>query len=136
VFNDETVIVARPKTSNGSLWAQGVPIIGGYEQRLNEAAPLVYILLIKQSSRTKLRRLPRLEAYMRFMRQVINPAYFGQTDMRILFSQIADFSDEITRTLPCYELEFTLDKEPLWATIGDLERVNMGELDNSLKGRK
>jgi hypothetical protein len=121
VINDETVLVSRPIPGNGALWAQGVPIIGGYVQRLNEAAPLACIILLKQSKNTRLRRLSRLEAYVRLIRQVINPYCWGQADIRAMLTLITDFSDEVTKAVPCYELEFTLDKEPLWASIEDLE---------------
>lgn len=122
VLNDEMLLVSRPHPDNGALTVQGVPIIGGFPQRLNMAAPLRCILLLKQSNRTTVRRLDRMEAYPRFMRQVVSPTYIGQTDRRAVYSLIAKFSDEVTRVAPFYELEFTLDKESLWEVIGELEK--------------
>jgi hypothetical protein len=35
---------------------------------------------------------------------------------------MAEFSDEVTAAVPFYELEFTLDRDILWETIGRLEK--------------
>jgi hypothetical protein len=123
VLNDEMVLIHRAKSSNNSLEVQGVPIIGGFPQRLNAVAPLSCILLLKQSKRTAVRRLDRTEAYLGFMRQVISPADLGQTDSRALFSLIAEFSDEVTGKIPFYELEFTLDPEMLWQAVNKVEKT-------------
>lgn len=122
VLNDEMLLVSRPHHDNGALRVEGVPIIGGFPQRLNATAPLSCVLLLKQGKRTAVRCLDRMEAYLRFMRQIINPAYVGQRDRRTIYSLIAEFSDEVTRTTPFYELEFALDKESLWEVVEELER--------------
>jgi len=121
VLNDETLLFHRPGRNNGTLTVQGVPIIGGIPQRLNEAAPLSCVLMLKQSKRNALRRLTPVEAYRRFMLQVISPAHFGQRDERARLSLIADFSSEVTAVTPVYELEFSLDKDSLWKVLGELE---------------
>ncbi|MFC1893827.1 hypothetical protein ACFLYR_07390 [Chloroflexota bacterium] len=125
VLNDEAVLVSRPHQSNDALRVQGVPMIGELHQRLNIAAPLRCVLLLKQSKKTDIHRLDRMEAYLSFMRQVWAPAYIGQRDRRAIYSLIAEFSDEVTRTTPFYELEFSLDKESLWEVVAELE----GELE-------
>lgn len=126
VLNDEGVLVSRPHQHDNAVMVQGIPIIGELPQRLNVIAPLRGVLLLKQSKRTSVRRLDQMEAYMRFMRQIARPAYFGQRDKRAVFSLIAEFSDEVSRTTPFYELEFTLDRESLWEVVGELE----ASLDN------
>ena len=133
VVNDEMVLVSRPDGDNSALRVQGVPMLGDFPQRLNKAAPLSCILLLKQSKRTAVRRLDRTEAYLRFMRQIICPAYIGQTDRRAVYSLIAEFSDEVIRTTPFYELEFSLDRELLWKAVGELERSigERGKLDGN-----
>jgi hypothetical protein len=130
VLNDENILVSRPLDGDGTFWVHGVPIIGGYPQRLNEAAPLACILLLKQSESARVRSVSRLEAYTRFLRQVMNPAYWGQTDIRAIYTLLADFSDEVTKAVPCYELEFTLDKDSLWASIEELENNNFGQISH------
>jgi hypothetical protein len=122
VLNDEAVLLYRPQPANGRLKIQGVPIIGGFSSRLNMASTLGCVLLLKQSKRTAARRLHRTEAYIRFMRQTITPAYVGQTDRRAIYSLITEFSDEVTKATPFYELEFTLDKEPLWQVVAEVEQ--------------
>lgn len=126
VLNDEGVLVSRPNHHNGALMVQGIPIIGELPQRLNVIASLRVVLLLKQSQRTSVRRLDQMEAYTRFMRQVARPVYLGQQDRRTIYSLIAEFSDEVSRTTPFYELEFTLDRESLWEVVGELE----ASLDN------
>ena len=121
VLNDEGVLVSRPRQHDNAVMVQGIPIIGELTQRLNVIAPLRVVLLLKQSKRTSVRRLDQMEAYIRFMRQIALPAYFGQLDKRTIYSLIAEFSDEVSRTMPFYELEFTLDRESLWEVVGELE---------------
>jgi hypothetical protein len=121
VLNDEGVLVSRPNQHSDALMVQGIPIIGELPHRLNIIAPLKVVLLLKQSQRTSVRRLSQMEAYTRFMRQVARPVYLGQQDRRTIYSLIAEFSDEVSRTTPFYELEFTLDREPLWQAIEELE---------------
>jgi hypothetical protein len=74
-----------------------------------------------------------MESYVRFLRQLITPAYIGQTDRRAVFSLMADFSNEITGAVPFYELEFTLDKEPLWQLIAELEESLIRRNEHSEK---
>jgi hypothetical protein len=57
------------------------------------------------------------------MRQIISPACVGQKDKRTIYSIMADFSDQVTAAIPVYELEFTLDGEALWQTVGDVQRA-------------
>ena len=117
------VLVSRPNQDDDRLRVQGVPIIGGFSQRLNITVPLSCILLLKQSERTAVRRLDRSAAHLRLMRQIVTPAYIGQRDRRAILSLMAEFSDEVTRTTPVFELEFTLDKELLWGVVEELERA-------------
>jgi hypothetical protein len=123
VLNDEMLLLSWPRRDNGTLNVWGVPIMGQFSKHLNAVAPVRCILLLKQSKRTEVRRLDRMEAYLRFMRQVIAPAYIGQRDRRAVYSLIAEFSDKVTEALPFYELEFALDKELLWQVVSELERT-------------
>jgi hypothetical protein len=80
-------------------------------------------MLLKKSKKTLIHRLDRVQAYLRFMHQIITPVYIGQRDKRAVLSLMAGFSDEVTRTIPIYELEFSLDAESLWRVVGELEGV-------------
>lgn len=121
VLNDEAVLLSHPDQDSGVIRVQGLPIVGELPQRLNTTAPLGCVLLIKQSDKTALRRLDRVDAYLRFMRQIISPAYMGQDDRRAVYSLISEFSDEVTAAVPFYELEFTLDRQSLWHVLDELE---------------
>jgi hypothetical protein len=122
VLNDEMTLVSH-QSSNGKIMVRGIPIIGGTSQKSNIEAPLSCIFSLKQSKRTAVHHLNRVEAYLRFIRQVISPAYFGQTNRQELLSQIAEFADEVTGIIPFYELEFTLDKDWLWQVVSELENT-------------
>ena len=121
VVNDEMVLVSQPDEDSNTLFVQGVPIIGGVTQRLNVKSPLAFIILLKQSRETSFRRLSRLEAYTSFMRQVIAPRNLEQSNWSSMLLQVSQFSDSITRSVPFYELQFSLDRERLWEVIGELE---------------
>jgi hypothetical protein len=123
VINDETVLVSRPQWGNGTVQVKGVPFIGEVTHLLDSTAPLNCVLLLKQGKRTMVRRLERMEAYLRFMRQVITPAYIGQGERRVVYALLAEFADEITRAIPFYELEFSLDRELLWRVVEELEKT-------------
>ena len=97
-------------------------MLGDFPQGLNEVAPLGCVLLLKQSNRTLIRPLDRIEAYLRFIRQIICPAYIGQSAGRAVYTLMAEFSDEVTAAVPFYELEFTLDRDMLWETVAELEK--------------
>jgi hypothetical protein len=122
VLNDEAMLVTRPGTDGAKLWAQGTPMIGGHPSSSSQRLPLSCVLLLKKSARAAARRLDRVEAYVRFMRQILNPAYIGQQGGRQVYAQIAQFSDEITAAVPFYELEFSID-ESFWSTIAELDET-------------
>jgi len=137
LLNDEMLLLSWPHQHHRSLLVHSVPIVGELPLRLNTSAPLADVLLLKQSKRTAVRRLDRMEAYLRFMYQIICPAHFRETDRRAIYSLIAEFADEVTKVTPFYELEFTLDKNLLWeveAKIAELkvkEKEHDGRSDNA-----
>ena len=120
VINDEMVLVSRPGRGDNGISALGAPILGEVSRR-NISAPLSCILMLKQSSETKVNTLDKTDAYLRLIRQVINPAYIGQKSGREVYSLMADFSSEMTEHVPVYELEFQLDRNKLWRTVERLE---------------
>jgi len=121
VLNDEMLLISRPNHNGNGISVQSAPIVSGLSPRQNKSAPLRCIMLLKQSNRTRVRCLDRVDAYLRFLRQIITPAYIGQKDKRAVYSLMADFGNEITRMIPIYELEFNLDAESLWKAVGELE---------------
>lgn len=130
LLNDETVLLSWPHPRNHGLRVHGVPILSESPSRLNKSAPLACVMLLKQSKRTAVRRLNRMEAYLRFMYQVINPASFGQADGRPIISLKAEFTDEVTRVTPFYELEFTPDRNLLWEVEARLTELKLTEKEN------
>jgi hypothetical protein len=127
VINDEMLLISRPDPNGNSINVRSAPILGRFSPRRNITAPLGCILLLKKSDKTLIHCLKSAEAYLRFIRQIITPAYIGQRDRRAVYSLMADFSAEVTRTAPIYELEFSLDGESLWRAIGELEETLVGK---------
>jgi len=122
VINDEMLFVSRPDQEGIGFTVESGPFLGKFPSKRSLKAPLRYILQLKQGNKTGLRRIDRSEAYLKFMRQIITPAYIGQKDKRAILSLMSEFSDEITRSVPVYELEFTLDGKSLWRTVRELEK--------------
>jgi hypothetical protein len=123
VLNDEVTLVSRPGRDGGPILVQGAPIIGGVPHRPDTAAPLRCVLLLKQSHRTQISPVGKIEAHLKFMHQVISPAHLGPYNHRILLSLVEEFSSEVVKTTPFYRLEFTLDREPLWKAVSELEKT-------------
>jgi hypothetical protein len=122
VVNDEMLLVTGAEPDGARLMTQGVPIIGGVAQRLNVKAPPSCVLMLKQAQKTSIRPLDRVEAYRRFLRQVITPlGVIEPDDIKTMLTEVTRFSDEMTKAVPFYELEFTLEKEPLWRAVGEIE---------------
>ena len=121
VVNDEILLVSRPGPDNNGISLISTPHLGDLKPEANITAPLACGLLLKQGHQTLIRRLDIMEAYIRFMRQIITPAYIGQTDRKAIHSLIADFSKEIIEAVPFYELEFTLNRQELWTVLDKLE---------------
>lgn len=121
VLNDEGVLLSRPD-HNSTIMVKGIPILGELPYRLNVTVPLGAVFLLKQADKTSARRLSQMEAYTRFMRQVARPIYMAKQQVREIYALIAEFSDEISRTTPFFELEFTLDQESLWEVVAEVEK--------------
>jgi hypothetical protein len=113
VLNDEMMLMSWPHPSDGVL-VQSAPISGELPFGSNVAAPLSSVFLLKQSQRIAVRRIGRMEAYLRFLRQIISPRYFQETGTRVIISLMEEFAYAVTRVTPFYELEFTMDKNLLW----------------------
>jgi hypothetical protein len=128
VINDEMVLVSRPAPDGRGISVQNAPIISTLSPWPKTTAPLGCVFFLKKSQRTQARRLEKSDAYLRFMRQIISPAYIGQRDKRAIFQLMADFSVEVTGAVPFYELEFTLDAEALWREVGKFDAaIDHGE---------
>src|SRR3989304_2001150 len=123
-LNDEMMLLSWSPPPESSPLVHSVPVFGELPFRLNASAPLARVLMLKPSQRTAVRRLDRKEAYLRFMYQIINPAHFRQTDKRAILSLIAEFTDEVTRATPFYELEFTRDRNLLWEVETRIAELN------------
>jgi hypothetical protein len=122
VLNDEMVLLSRPGRNGDGVNVRSAPMLGTFPPQRNVAAPLSCIFLLKQGLNTQARALTKTEAYIRFLRQILSPACIAQKNKKTIYSIMADFSAQVTEVVPVYELEFNLDGESLWRTVGDIER--------------
>jgi hypothetical protein len=127
VINDEMVLITRPGADAGPC-VQSVPIIGGVPSGINITVPLSCILLLKKGDKTQVRPVDPVNAYLSLITQTITPHYIGEKDRMSVLSLLADFSQEITGSVPVYELEFTLQEESLWREIDNLEGILYGKV--------
>ena len=126
-LNDEMVLLSWPRPPDLALRVKSAPILGELPFTINTIAPLSRVFLLKQSQRIAVRRLSRMEAYLRFMYQIITPMYFKETKTRAVVSLIEEFADEVTRATPFFELEFTMDKNLLWEVEAQLTELKAAE---------
>jgi hypothetical protein len=123
LINDEMLLVSRPDESSNEIVIKSAPMLGQYSPRRNITAPLRCIFLLKKGTNCLAHRLDKTEAYIKFIRQVVSPACIGQKDKKSIYSMMADFSVQVTGSIPMYELEFSLDVKSLWKTIADTEKL-------------
>jgi len=121
VINDEMLLISASPQDEKDFSVESGPFLGKFPSKRSLKAPLRSIFLLKKGSKTGIRRVDRSEAYLKLMRQIITPAYIGQKDKRAVLSLMSQFSDEVTRAVPVYELEFNLDGKSLWRTLGELD---------------
>ena len=119
VINDEILLVSQPGATIKNIEVRSAPFLGRFTPNRQVTAPLRSIFMLKKSHRILTRPLDRTEAYVKMMRQIITPAYIGQSSKRAVLALIADFSKALTEAVPIYELEFTLDGESLWKTVDE-----------------
>jgi hypothetical protein len=122
VINDEMLLVSHPDNDGNGINVESGPFLGRVFSGRNIRAPLRLIFLLKKGSETVIHNIKRTEAYLKLMRQIINPAYIGQKDKRAVLCLMSEFSNVLTKAVPVYELEFNLDKNAFWRTLEEFEK--------------
>jgi hypothetical protein len=123
VVSDEMVLVHRPGKNGDVINVQSTPVLGTFPPGRKMIAPLRCIFFLKQADQTRATPVTKTDVYTRLLRQVISPACVGQKDKKTIYSMMADFSAEVAQNVPAYELEFKLDADALWRTVGDIEKT-------------
>ena len=97
--------------------------LGGIPEKSNLYGPLACIINLKQSKTTSYRTIQKTDAYLRLMRQIITSRDFypSQDDLAAILERNAEFGERVINAVPCYEMEFTLDRESFWEEIDQLE---------------
>jgi hypothetical protein len=126
-LNDEMLLLSWPGQPDGCILVKSPPILGELPFTTNAIVPLARVFLLKQSKRIAVRRLGRMEAYLRFMYQVITPMYFKENGTRAAICLVEEFAGEVTRATPFFELEFTRDKNLLWEVESKITELKAAE---------
>jgi hypothetical protein len=124
VINDEMVLVHRPGVSGNGIYVQSTPVLGTFLPGRRLLAPLRCVFFLKKADKTQAHPMSKTDVYTKLLRQIISPACIGQKDKKSIYTMMADFSAEVARTVPAYELEFQLDAGSLWRTVGDIEETS------------
>jgi hypothetical protein len=127
-LNDEMMLLSWPHQPDGGPLARVAPVFGELPFGPNESAPLSCVFLLKQSKRIALRRVDRMEAYLRFLRQIMSPVGFKEADTRAVISLMDQFASEVAAAVPFFELDFTLDGDLLWEVEAKLKEFTLLEV--------
>ena len=123
VLNDEMNFIQVFNEERTPPVCCGLPIVGGIPEKSNLYGPLACIINLKQSKTTSYRTIQKTDAYLRLMRQIITSRDFypSQDDLAAILERNAEFGERVINAVPCYEMEFTLDRESFWEEIDQLE---------------
>lgn len=123
VLNDEMNLLEVSSSPDAAPVCCGLPVVGGIPEKHNLCAPLACIINLKQSQNTVCRPIDKADAYLRLMRQIIAPKDFfpEEDDVSTILKRNSVFAEHVIGAVPCYEMEFTLDRELFWEEIGRLE---------------
>ena len=97
---------------------------------INITVPLSCILLCKKGSRTRVRPVESIDAYLRFVGQIVTPSCIGQGAAGSALSLVVGFGQDMTGAVPVYELEIAPDGDSIWEEISEIEDMLYGETMN------
>ncbi len=113
VLNDETVLISR---SGEGFHLAGTPFDGGVLARSGGARCLSTVLFLKHEKGVSLRRLNKVEAYYRFLAQVLDTTPLFQMPGSQSMEERADLSADVASRVPTYELGFRPDSS-FWEVV-------------------
>jgi hypothetical protein len=116
VLNDETVLIGR---NNKGFYLSGTPFNGDVLSKCGDTVHLSTIFFLKHDTEITLRRLDEVEAYRRFLVQILSTSPLFQSPELCFLSEQADFSREVALTAAFYELGFRPDNS-FWEVLSNV----------------
>jgi hypothetical protein len=116
VLNDETVLIGK----NGKgFYLSGTPFDGGVSNRCSDAVHLSAIFFLKKATEVSLRRMSKVEAYQKFLAQILNTSPLFEIAELSSLSGPADLSSEVASQVTFYELGFRPDNS-FWEVLRNI----------------
>lgn len=116
ILHDEILIVNK----NGIDYElASTPYLSQIEEIRNIATKLKAALFLKHGKRTFLKRLSKIEATSRIVKQIVLPLPLLSFNRKTAFSEMLSFSGQLAEHIPFYELSF-LPKPNFWELIDSL----------------
>lgn len=106
VLNDDRIIVTK---NNGKFFIHGSPWHGEFSDYLAsriESAPLEKLFFIYHAPKNTIRQISQKEAFS-FLYPALFPTFWDKTCL----GNIASFSQDLIRDIPCYKFGFVNDKK-------------------------
>jgi hypothetical protein len=116
VLNDEGVLIGRNK--NG-FHISGTPFDGGVPNRCGTTSQLSTIFFLKHDTKVSLRRLSKVETYIRLLTQVFDTSPLFEMPSFESLSEQADLSSQVATQIPSYELSFRPDSS-FWPFVENI----------------
>ena len=105
ILSDDRIIVRK---QDGQFWIYGTPWHGDAKVCSPERAPLKKIFFLKHAKTNKVERIEGIAAASKLLVRSF-PTFWDKKGMEFTLG----FIDELTREVPCYELEFMPDESVL-----------------------
>jgi hypothetical protein len=113
VLNDEAVLIGENKDG---LYISGTPFEGGQPEKRNTSAKLSTIFFLKHGKQASLRKLSKVETYIRLLSQIFATSPLFEASDNDCLQKRANLSADMATGVPAYELNFRPDTS-FWQVI-------------------
>ncbi len=116
VLNDEAILIGRNKEG---FCLSGTPIDGEISNKCNTSAHLSAILFLRHDTQVSLRKLGKVETYLRLVTQVFDTSPLFEIAGDDSFRERAELSAEVANGVLSYELGFLPDSS-FWQVVENI----------------
>jgi hypothetical protein len=116
VLNDEAVLIGKNKER---IIISGTPFEGGQAEKCNTSAHLSAIFFLKHDVQVSLRKLTKVETYIRLLSQIFATSPLFEIPGDDCLRRRAELSADMATAVPSYELAFRPDSS-FWDVIKEI----------------
>ncbi len=116
ILNDEAILIGRNKEG---FYLTGTPIDGEILNKCNTSAHLSAILFLRHDTRVSLRKLGRVETYLKLITQVFDTSPLLEIAGADSLKERAELSAEVANGVLSYELGFRPDSS-FWQVVENI----------------